>query len=223
MASSDRGMILRTLAEASVQFIVVGEPAATGGLRLVVSRHPTNLDALGRALGALGSSLRSGASPAGAEPPGTEPAGAEPAGAEPPGTEPPGAGPPGTEAGAGHRAIGPSSSGPRRIGDPTATLSVRTAVGDVDLVFGGERRSLYGDTLERSEERDIDGTRVRWAAAAAPVEQRGRVTSRELGRRLLSVADGLAHVVEQRSTRQDKPPRDASARDQLPADVNDDA
>ncbi len=208
MASSDRGMILRTLAEASVQFIVVGEPAATGGLRLVVSRHPTNLDALGRALGALGSSLRSGASPAGAEPPGTEP---------------PGAGPPGTEAGAGHRAIGPSSSGPRRIGDPTATLSVRTAVGDVDLVFGGERRSLYGDTLERSEERDIDGTRVRWAAAAAPVEQRGRVTSRELGRRLLSVADGLAHVVEQRSTRQDKPPRDASARDQLPADVNDDA
>lgn len=152
MGSSDGGQVLRTLADANVQFVVIGEPDAGGVLQLVVSRHPTNLEALGRALDSLGSSLRT-------------------ASEAPPG-------------------------GVQRIGDPAGTLAVRTSGGDVDLVFGGPRRSLYADTLERAEERDIDGTRVHWSGAPAPVEAGGRVTSRVLGRRLLTIAEGLTHLME---------------------------
>lgn len=155
MSSSDGGLVLRTLVDANVQFVVVGEPGAAGALQIVVSRHPTNLEALGKALDTLQSSLRS---------PSELPA------------------------------VG--TSVPHRIGDPSGTVAVRTAGGDVDLVFGGTRRSLYADTLERAEERDIEGTRVHWSAAPAPLDAPGRVTSGALSRRLLSIAAGLAHLMD---------------------------
>lgn len=155
MSSSDGGLILRTLVDANVQFVVIGEPSADGALRLVVSRHPTNLEALGRALGSLGSSLRA-VSQEGA-------------------------------------------SGLHRIGDPEGTVSVHTAGGDVDLVFGGAHRSLYADILERSEERDLNGTAVRWSEELPAPERARRVTSNVLSRRLLSIAEGLAHMIERES------------------------
>lgn len=49
--------VLGALGEAGVQAIVVGDPVAGPELRLVVSRHPTNLVALGRALDRLGARL----------------------------------------------------------------------------------------------------------------------------------------------------------------------
>ena len=152
MSSSDGGLILRTLVDANVQFVVVGEPGAAGALRLVVSRHPTNLEALGRALDALGSSLR--------------------------------------------RAPEEGPSGLHRIGDPAGTVAVRTDGGDVDRLFGGAHRSLYADTLEQSEEREVHGVGVRWCREPAPVEPPGRATPRMLGQRLLTVADELAQLME---------------------------
>ena len=157
MSSSDGGLILRTLVDANVQFVVVGEPGAAGALGLVVSRHPTNLEALGRALDALGSSLR--------------------------------------------RAPEEGPSGLHRIGDPAGTVAVRTAGGDVDLLFGGVHRSLYADTFEQSEEREVDGVDVRWCREPAPVEPPGRATPRMLGQRLLTVADELAQLMERRDDR----------------------
>jgi hypothetical protein len=161
LSSSDGGLILRTLVDANVQFVVIGEPSAGGALRLVVSRHPTNLEALGRALDSLKSSLR-----------------AVPQEATP---------------------------GLHRIGDPEGTVAVHTAGGDVDLVFGGAHRSLYADIFERSEERDINGTAV-WWSEELPVPERGRrVTGSVLSRRLLSLAEGLAHMIER------EPPADQGA------------
>lgn len=174
MSSSDGELVLRTLADANVQFVVIGEPDAGGVLQLVVSRHPTNLEALGRALDTLGSSLR----------PVNEPA----------------------------------AEGVQRIGDPAGTLALRTNAGDVDLVFGGQRRSLYADTLERAEERDIGGTRVRWSEAVAPIEPGGRVTSRVLGRRLLTIAEGLTHLMERRG---DSPAPPEGDGEQAPTVVTD--
>lgn len=57
MTPSDAGAILRTLGSADVQVVVVGDPASPSGLRLVVSRHPTNLAALATALDRLGAVL----------------------------------------------------------------------------------------------------------------------------------------------------------------------
>jgi len=57
--------VLRALLGANVQFVVVGEPETEGSLRLVVSTHPTNLDALGRVLDALSATVRVGDPPLG--------------------------------------------------------------------------------------------------------------------------------------------------------------
>lgn len=151
MNSGDGGLVLRTLVGANVQFVVVGELDGAGALRLVVSRHPTNLEALGRALDELGSSLRAEADPA---------------------------------------------PGFHRLGDPVGTVAVRTAGGDVDLVFGGTRRSLYAETLEQAQERDVGGTTVQWSEEPAAGAPAARPTGRSLGRRLLSVADELAQLIE---------------------------
>lgn len=153
MSSSDGGLILRTLVDANVQFVVVGEPDAASALRLVVSRHPTNLEALGRALGALGASLRTAV-------------------VEEPGLH--------------------------RFGDPAGTIAVRTTAGDVDLLFGGAHASLYADTLERAGEHVLAGVTVQWSEEPAPVEPPGRV----LGRRLRSMAEDLAQLMERREGRE---------------------
>ena len=60
MTTLDPEPVLRALLGANVQFVVVGEPEAEGSLRLVVSTHPTNLDALGRVLDELGATVRVG-------------------------------------------------------------------------------------------------------------------------------------------------------------------
>lgn len=153
--------VLRALTDANVQFVVVGEPAPGAPLHLVVSRHPTNLDALGRALGGLDATLRNDASAV--------------AGAVP--------GPPGES----------EDAGPRRVGDPAGTIPVATSMGDVDLMFGGPRRSLYAEAVTRAQVRAIEGVRVQWTATLPTPEPAPRVTSRILGRRLLSLAEGLLH------------------------------
>jgi hypothetical protein len=158
VSSSDGGRVLRTLVNANVQFVVVGEPEGADVLRIVVSRHPTNLEALGRALDMLGSSLR-------------------------------------VESEA-------PTPGLHRIGDPAGTVAVRTSGGDVDLVFGGAHRSLYADTLEHAHAREFDGTSVQWSAEVAPPTQVSeRTTGTVLGRRLLSIAEGLAQLMERRDGR----------------------
>jgi hypothetical protein len=58
MSTVDPGSVLRMLLAANVQFVVVGDPEAEGALRMVVSTHPTNLDALGRALERLSATVR---------------------------------------------------------------------------------------------------------------------------------------------------------------------
>jgi hypothetical protein len=156
-APPDVGAVLRALSGANVQFIVVGDVDGERPLRVVVSRHPTNLEALGRALDGLGSVLREAADPA-----------------------------------------DPADIGPTRLGDPLATVGVATDAGDVDILFGGPRQSLYAETLTVSEERDVTGLSVRWADAPAPLEPPPRVTSRMLGKRLLSLAEGLAHLMDRR-------------------------
>jgi hypothetical protein len=158
--------VLGALVGANVQFVVVGEPGGGTALQLVVSRHPTNLEALGKALDRLGSTLRTD-----------------------------------TDASAGADA-GADTGGPdrrlHRVGDPSGTVAVRTPVGDVDLIFGGLRRSLYAETLEQAVEREIEGTLVKWSEAPAPSVASPRVTSRMLGRRLMSLAEGLAHLMDRR-------------------------
>lgn len=144
--------VLDVLVGANVQFVVVGEPNRREALQLVVSRHPTNLEALGKALDRLGSTLRS------------------------------------------DHADDPGEL--RRVGDPSGTVAVRTSGGDVDLIFGGPRRSLYAETLEHAVEREIDGTLVQWSETAAPLEPSPRMTSRMLGKRLMSLAEGLAHLMD---------------------------
>ena len=155
--------VVRALSGANVQFVVVGERAGSEPLRLVVSRHPANLEALGRALDRLGSTVRD---------PAPATAGEERA-----------------------------TAAPRRVGDALGTIPVRTSSGDVDLLLGGPRHSLYAEVAARAEERAIDGVRVQWVAEVASLEPAPRVTSRMLGRRLLSLAEGLSHLIE----RQEEP------------------
>ncbi len=170
----DLASVVRALSDASVQFVVVGEPVAGQPVRLVVSRHPTNLDALGRALDRLDAVMRrQERSPAG-EPEEAEEG--EEAEAE--------------EAG--------EQGGPRRAVDPMGTIAVRTSAGDVDLVFGGATRSLYAEAADRAEEREVEGLRVRWIGEVPAVEPAPRATSRMVGRRLLSLAEELAHLMEHR-------------------------
>lgn len=164
------GAVLEVLLGANVQFVVVGDPELQGVLRLVVSRHPTNLDALGTALARLGSTLRT-----------TVPGDTESAA--------------GGEAGAG-------AGGVRRIGDPLGTVSVTARGVDIDLMFGGPHRSLYAETLAGASDREIAGLHVKWADAPARVAPPGRGTGKVIGRRLLSLAEGLAHLLE----REEEPP-----------------
>jgi hypothetical protein len=58
MTTVDPGPLLRALVGANVQFVVVGDPGLEGPLRLVLSAHPTNLDALGRALDGVSATAR---------------------------------------------------------------------------------------------------------------------------------------------------------------------
>ncbi len=184
----DVTVVVRALSDANVQFVLVGEPDAGRPLRLVVSRHPTNLDALSRALDQLGSTVR-----------GSGVAAAEVDGAQEDGV---------VEPWAPEEANGPA---PRRIGDPMGTISVATAGGDVDLMFGGPRRSLYAEVALRAEEREVGGLRVQWTGELPEVEPAVRTTSRMLGRRLLSLAEGIAHLIERHG---DDAPPDADRDDE---------
>lgn len=163
----DVASVVRVLSDANVQFVVVGEAVAGEPLRVVVSRHPTSLDALGRALDRLDATVR-----------GSMYGDAEDFG---------GAG----EAGA----------GVRHVGDPLGTIPITTSAGDVDVLLGGPRRSLYAEVAAGAEEREVAGRRVQWTAEVAGLEPPARVTSRMLGRRLLSLAEGLAHLID----RQEEP------------------
>lgn len=159
-SASGVASVLRALLDANVQFVVVGEPDETTPLRLVASRHPTSMDALGRVLDGLGSVVRTVDSES-----------------------------------AGGRGAGTDDE-PRRIGDAFGTIAVTTTAGDVDLVFGGPRRSLYADAALAAHERQIDGVEVPWVDAVPAGKPPARVTSRMLGRRLLSLAEGVARVLE---------------------------
>jgi hypothetical protein len=165
--------VVRELSDAAVLFVVVGEPEPGRPLRLVVSRHPTNLDALGRALDRLEATMRPFSSHL-----------------EEQATVP--------------------GQGPRRLGRETGTISVSTSAGDVDLVFGGVRRSLYADILPHTRERELDGVRVRWANELPARAPSPKVTSRMLSRRLLGLAEELARRLERRGeTSGRESPRDA--------------
>ncbi len=155
---ADVASVVRALSDANVQFVVVGEPVAGHPLRLVVSRHPTNLEALGRALDRLESTLRVPEATRVKEAAGDDP--------------------------------------PRRVGDPLGTVSLATSAGDVDLMFGGSRRSLYAEVALHAQERELGGTRVQWTGELPAVGPVPRTTSRMLGRRLLTLAEGLAHLID---------------------------
>ena len=154
--------VIRAMSGAGVLFVAVGEPAPGRPLRLVVSRHPTNLDALGRALDSLGATL--------ALPPSAE-------------REP-------------EQEVG-------RIGDATGTISVSSSAGDVDLIFGGARESLYADAVSHSRERLLGGVRIQWRNELPRRSPAQRVTSQMLSRRLLSLAEELAHRLERRGETSD--------------------
>ncbi len=150
--------VVRELSDANVQFVLVGEPAEGEPLRLVVSRHPANLDAVGRALDRLGASVRVKSAGAAQE----------------------------------QAPDGP----PHRVGDPLGAVAVRTSAGDVDLLFGGPRRSLYAEASAGARQRKVGGRRVPWTEDVPEMGPAGRVTSKMLGRRLLSLADGLAVLLD---------------------------
>jgi hypothetical protein len=54
----DLAAIVRALSDVHAKFVVVGKPTAGAPIELVVSGHPTNLEAIGRALDRLGAALR---------------------------------------------------------------------------------------------------------------------------------------------------------------------
>ena len=157
--------VIRAMSGAGVLFVVVGEPAPGCPLQLVVSRHPTNLDALGRALDSLGATLRL-PSAGGQEP----------------------------------------TQGARRVGDVTGTISVSSTAGDVDLVFGGARESLYADAVSHARRRELGGMRVRWTRELPPRSPTSHVTSQMLSRRLLSLAEELERRLERRGEAGDGEP-----------------
>jgi hypothetical protein len=148
--------VLRALCDANVQFVVVGELSAGRPLRLVVSRHPTNLEALGRVLDRLESTVRTVVGPASAQ----------------------------------------AEASVRRVGEPTGTIGVSTSGGDVDLIFGGPRHSLYAEVASHARERELGGLRVQWTDELPPIEPAVRVTSRMVGQRLRSLSERLARLVE---------------------------
>lgn len=176
-AGGGKRAVLEALLAANVQFVVIGEPGEPGdraALRLVVSRHPTNLRALGTLLERLQASLRVADVVCRSEETTTALADT-------------------TEA----------DRGIRRIGDAFATVAVRALGADVDLMLGGSRRSLYAEALGAATDREIFGILVKWAPAAPDAADAVHRTGTSLGRRLLSIAEGLAHFVE----RGPEPPR----------------
>lgn len=178
------GAVLEALLAANVQFVVVGEPAGRPTLRVVVSRHPTNLGALGALLARVEASLRADGAPGRGE--ATTPAALDSA------------------AGAG--------GGMRRIGDAFATVPVRALGADVDVMFGGPHRSLYAETLAVAVDRQMFGRLVKWAPAAPDAVPPPRGTGPSLGRRLLSIAEGIAHFAE----REPEPRGDAPSHGEVP-------
>lgn len=86
--------------------------------------------------------------------------------------------------------------GVQKVGDPLGTVGVTTERGDIDLLFGGAQRSLYAETLQLAEEREIGGVRVQWAPAPAVIEPARRATRRSRSKRLLSLAEDIALLME---------------------------
>lgn len=172
----DVAAIVRVLSDGNVQFVVVGDVEARGPgvpLLLVVSRHPTNLEALGRALDRLDSTVR-------------VPLHAEAAEEE------------------AEKADGM----PLRVGDPRGTIGITTSAGDVDLMFGAANRSLYAELASRAEVRELGDLRVQWTGDVPDDPAAVRPTGRKIGRRLLSLAEGFAHLME----RQREEPEDCDER-----------
>lgn len=104
----------------------------------------------------------------------------------------PGAGEAGREAPTG------AAGGPRRVGDPMGTVELTTRAGEVDLLFGGPRRALYAEVTGAADVREVCGVVVRWTARLPLAEPPPRAPNRTHGRRLLSVAEGLAQLMERR-------------------------
>lgn len=154
--------VLGALLEARVQFVVVGEADDGEVLRLVVWRHPTNLDALGKVLARMGAALHAA----------------------------------GGRETARDADAGTGAEGVRRIGDPFGTVTVTARGVDLDLMFGGLHHSLYVETLAAASDRVIAGLQVKWASAPARITRRSLGTGGALGRRLLSIAEGIVHLVE---------------------------
>lgn len=199
MSTLDPAALLQALQAANVQFVVIGDPESWGALRLVVSAHPTNLGALGRALEPFSPALDVAGVGGVAEPVG----GAEPSEVLEQ-TEPTGvAGP--TELA---RGAVPPGEGPRRIGDALGTVEVRTSAGTVVLLLGGAHRSLYAGTLAASASRELAGVRVRWAAEPTWNEEDAPGPTNALGDRLLSLASRLTQLMDRRGDRDDRDDRD---------------
>lgn len=176
--------VLRGFVGANVKFVAVGD-LETPPLRLVVSRHPTNLDALGRVLDALGAVVR-------VAPP-------ESAAVDVPAVDVSVDDAAAVDDAADVSAEGKDrSAGLYRAGDPLGTMALTTPAGDVELLFGSARRSLYAEVVATARDREIGGVVVQWVGELPDVEPPPRATSRMLGRRLLSLAEGLAHLIERR-------------------------
>jgi hypothetical protein len=145
-----RSRLLAALADAHVEYVLV---AGTGRrrLRLAVSAHPANLNALGIVLGQFNTTLR------------TAPA--------------------------------PRAGAVRRVGTALGVLRVHVPGVDVDLVIGGQGRSLYAELREVATEQDCDGVPV----LVAPFLPESRTASdrspERIAARLLALADELAKRV----------------------------
>jgi hypothetical protein len=160
----DPAGVVGALSALDVQFVVVGDLSADGPLRVVVSRHPANLDALGRALGRMGAALSA-----------------------------PSAHPPGPGAGA----------GTQRVGDQLGTVAVAARGGDVEILFGGARGSLYAETLAVSEPLEIGTVLVRWTGTVPASTVVRPVTGRRMSDRLLSLAQAVADLIRREEEQAD--------------------
>jgi hypothetical protein len=94
----------------------------------------------------------------------------------------------------------PRAGGVRRVGTALGVLRVHVPGVDVDLVIGGQGRSLYAELREGATEQDCDGIPV---LVATPLPQSRRPDSRpapdrspqRIAARLLALADELAKRV----------------------------
>lgn len=169
----DPAGVVGGLSALDVQFVVVGDLSADGPLRVVVSRHPANLDALGRALERMGAVLSAPPAP-----------------------------PPGPDV----------DAGTQRVGDPLGAVELVARGGDVEILFGGARGSLYAEMLAASEPLEIGTVLVRWAEAPAASGAIRPLTGRGMSDRLLSLAQAVADLIRREEERADGgegPPADA--------------